>query len=66
MWYDSLSLGKEKDGCQLLAESLNTECLSCCTEVVMPEIFQSRRGYNSASFAESQGVLHQAKALKMA
>jgi len=32
----------------------------------MPEIFQSRRGYNSASFAESQGVLHQAKALKMA
>jgi hypothetical protein len=53
MWYDSLTLGKEKDGCQLLAESLDTECLSCCTKVVMPEIFQSSREYDSASFDES-------------
>lgn len=45
--------GKEKDGCQLLAESLDTECLSCCTKVVMPEIFQSSREYDSASFDES-------------
>jgi len=53
MWYDSLSLGKEKDGCQLLAESLDAECLSCCVKVVMLEIFQSSREYDSASFDES-------------